>query len=397
MLNEFHFLQIDAPIYEGNNLLKALGFIDKKNNQEFLKNKDLSSLRIFKETPLHRAISIKNVPLDVIKFLHQMKCDLNAVDGRNQTTLHLMRWIELERDSFDALKIIQYMIENKSDLNLKDENGFTAQEMIKKNTELQDLVNQVHEMKTEEFIDCCIHHPLLIECSKKEFFSFENMKKIIKNKGNVNSRTFSELTPLHILCKKNKINTEAIKYLLEHKAQPNIGENTPLGTPVHVLANQLYNVNSNFKDIVMMMLEKGWKINSNGGYNKNTVLKILCESSAKMDLISFLIDSKADLNIINENNENLLYSVCNSYHADFELIKFFHDNKCDLNIRSKSLNHTPFQLICSRKSPCVIDHHTILYFLQHSVRDFQPIFKIENTNDPNRIVRISNSEIFILS
>lgn len=67
-------------------------------------------------SPLHILVSTKDIPVDLVEYLIDNGCNLNAVSDTGQTPLHLaVFW-----DHFPAVKLL---VERKSNLQAKNEQG----------------------------------------------------------------------------------------------------------------------------------------------------------------------------------------------------------------------------------------------------------------------------------
>ena len=149
------------------------------------------------ETPLHIACKNENISLEIIECLVENKSDLNLSESSFENALHIARknknnlyfkhrgikgntplHIACENENI-SFEIIEYLVENKSDINLKDTFDYT---------------------------------PLHLACKNKNISS-EIIKCLVEKKSDLNSKDTYNKNPLQFASENENISVEIIEYL----------------------------------------------------------------------------------------------------------------------------------------------------------------------------------------
>lgn len=83
-----------------------------------------------KESPLHVAADSEN--FELIKLFLNAGANVNAQDINGRTALHFIACDSEKNDDENTLKIAQFLIENKADISIKDNDGKTAVDLAVK-------------------------------------------------------------------------------------------------------------------------------------------------------------------------------------------------------------------------------------------------------------------------
>ena len=228
-----NFFIIFLTVEEGISILCDLGFTDKEENRYLLEKKDISSLvdKSIQMTPLHNHLlnremllyrslyieekKIKNCSLDkaslkfkpemrIIKYLVENKSDINYLDHYKRTVLHYATSNEIV-----TLEIVKYLIERKCEINIQNSTGNSP----------------LHNTSKKNFFFCLIYYfNLFFSIYFIIIFfwtgSFKINPKIaiylIESKCELNSVDEEMWTPLHLLCRYN-LRQEVIEKMVEYK------------------------------------------------------------------------------------------------------------------------------------------------------------------------------------
>ena len=246
---------------------------------------------------------------------------------------------------------INYLIENKVDINAKDfinglmnlafegKNSAFIKFLIEKNTD----VNSINEFGNTpctniEIINLLIEKDANIN-AKNEYgysplytaLSSENpsikiVELLINRKASINTKNDYGYTPLHIAIFNKNINLGIIKLLTDNKANINSkvkNDHTPLYTA-------LYSKNIN-PEIVEFFI-------NNKNDIENTELHMVCEAGKYLERAKLLINNKANINAINVFGNSPLYLACKN--ENYEIINLLIRENADVTLASHN-GYTP--------------------------------------------------------
>jgi len=175
-----------------------------------------------------------------IDFLDSTKEDINNTDKQ---LYNLLLLDERLRDK-ENIKIVKLLLEYKVDPNFKT---------IKDDTPLHKACKNIEIVKLLSY-----NIPLHIACKE---YNIEAVKSLLEYKADPNIQDNDGNTALHIVCEYNYI--ELIEILLKYKADPNIQNNDGY-TPLHIASKR-----GNIK-LVELLLERKADINAKDKDYKNT-------------------------------------------------------------------------------------------------------------------------------
>ena len=281
-------------------------------------------------TPLNIICKNKNVTLDIIKLMIEHKGDVFIEKGENsrENSLHLLIFnqnfpyhaslfeiFDLTKKYYGttllhslfikhkvAPSLVQYIIDKKVDINMKDINGnnflndyFSSLQNVDASIVQLLLENKSDINLKNNFmrtvVDCYINHSFL----DKNIFSL-----FFEHKLDPNTK-IEDSTLLNLICKDRNVSKEIIQFFVSNNADINFS-------------------------------------NSDGSVLHN----IVKNSDLNSEYISWLIENKSDLNIINQNKSTPLH-VLSHYYFKLETLKLFLDNGADVNLVNSS-GLTPYDV-----------------------------------------------------
>lgn len=148
--------------------------------------------------------------LEVVKFLMDKGEDIHCQNSEKTTPLHVAC-------GAGNLEIVKYLIEKGANVNQTNIFGETplSSAVIRSATLIEYLINQganVQSVRTDEHYKG--YTPL------HEVYDFDVARVLVKYGADVNAKTESNLTPLHIACYKS--NLEIVKLLIQNGADKNV-------------------------------------------------------------------------------------------------------------------------------------------------------------------------------
>jgi len=256
--------------------------------------------------------------------------------------------------------MIQVLLDNKADINLKDKSGSTA---------LHDAARKGHE----SVVKILIKHGTNIDEKRNRgktplHVAVENnheniVKLILENEGNVNSKNEYGDTPLHIAVNKS-VDLELIKLLLDNGADlenHNSAEKTPLfqtlwegkidiaklllkhGAKKDGKTDDMsylhWAASMGQREMVELFLEQGLDVNNKNDKYGFTPLH-WASRNGKVEMVQFLILKGADINAKASDGETPLHFAAKKGHKN--VVKKLLEANANVNVVS-NFGWTPFQ------------------------------------------------------
>ena len=201
------FICTDKRIEEENYFDTIKILVENKADLNFVSQNDL-------KTPLHNVVSKDNLHSETVKFLVSQKADLN-VKNRNQNTCFSYLFLKKEIDH----SLVKFMIENKAFLDI-EHSSFLFNVICKDNNLDLVALNILLVMKAD------INYkekktgftPLHSVCSKNNCSGL--ILFLLNNKSDPNIFNNEKSTPLHVISGSYASTIEAVKLLLQFKADP---------------------------------------------------------------------------------------------------------------------------------------------------------------------------------
>ena len=195
------------------------------------------------------------------------------------------------------------------------------------------------------------------------------IKYLIEKKAPINTFSFKRKkinkTPLYKLCTQENVDVGLIQFMLDHGANPNIGDKKPLFA---LCKAEKVNI-----DAIKLLLQYKADVNGENKLGKDSsntlfALNVLCSAKTKnLEAITLLFDNGADLS---KCSTNPFYEICKDPQCTLEYIKLFVDHGASLHIKpllddryyyySDDQAYTPLAFVCLRNS---IDFNIIQYLI----------------------------------
>ena len=249
----------EIEIEMGVEILEELGFNNKKyKTKEKLMKKNLSDVRDkYKNTPLHHAVMNQNNAIGIIKYLVNNKSDLKSVNNEKNTALHLAC-----KNKNLSEEIVKYLIEKKSDLNSRDKSNNTPLHLACRNKSITaEIIENLLKNKSEFHIDREeMNYTLHAACRNKNI-SLEIIKCLVENNCELNSTDKYDNTPLHKACFNKNVSLKVIKFLVESKSDLSSLDDTG-STPLHVACNK----KKVSQEIIKFLIERKTNLNVEDSY-----------------------------------------------------------------------------------------------------------------------------------
>ena len=234
---------------------------------------------------------ISNDFLEIEKVKILIEKEFIFKDDNNNTFLHKI--FENENIDLKILKfLINFLLEKKFNLNLKNKNGET---------------------------------PLFILClNYKNFNIFKYFVNIlIKNKYDLNIKNKESITPFFLLSENFNINYKLFNFIINLNIY-NFNEKNKLN--YSFLHNLCENKQIN-KKIIKIVIEKIDSINQKNIYGE-TAFHLLCKNEGiKMSLIKyfldFLIENNHNFNLFDKNKYTPFNNLCCNFSINYEILKYF--------------------------------------------------------------------------
>ena len=238
---------------------------------------------------LHLACKYTN-SLQAIKCLVENKSEINSKTRDNQIPLHMAC-----RNENISFEIIEYLIQNKSQLNAIEEIKYSHNK----------------------------NQPLHLACRNKNI-TIEIIKLLIENKANLNS-------------------TDQLENLNEKQ----LNSKEEIENTLHcAIKNKSISL-----EIIEYMIDKNCGLDVKDDYNQNLSIHLACQnkSNNSFQLIKLLAEKKSDLNALNHFGETPLHCASSNTTISLEAINYLVQNKSDPNIKNK-YDETCLQLISKNRS-----------------------------------------------
>jgi ankyrin repeat protein len=186
------------------------------------------------------------------------------------------------------IEIIQFLLSNGADINLKNNTGETA-------------LSRASQMANTPVIRLLIDNKADVNIENNTgktplfYGNTETMQLLVDNGANVNHTDDQKMTPLFYSCIEE--NKEVVQLLIYNKADVN-------HVDIHGKTPLFYSCEEGNKDIAELLLTNGANINYQDN-KKNTVLIDSCINQ-NFDMVNFLLKHGANVNIINSDEKTAL-------------------------------------------------------------------------------------------
>jgi len=267
----------------------AVDYNDKPIADILVKSLDLKKWRKKGDTLLHWAVRSINPAL--VKTIIEHGAPINAKDEQGNTPLD-----------------VALMIKNKKIINvLKESGGVAVNEDNQHKKEVRvsetEFINELKQIVSERrninvpYYDDII--PLLeaISYGYKDAVSY-----LLQHKANPNVQTDGSLSPLHIAAMQGYVNIA--KLLIKHGAAIDANDKKHHHTPLHIAVT----AQENNLELTALLLEEGAKVNIHGTHQGWTPLH-LAAVYGRADIAKLLLDKGADIDCKDQINETPLHKA----------------------------------------------------------------------------------------
>ena len=256
----------------------------------------------------------QNLNLAGIKRLCSQGIAINKIQKDGANLLHFAA----EQDN---IELIEYLIENNANLDLKDTNtGATALLLASQNNNYR-AVKILLEHNANVNIQADLEDTALIVASAKN--NVDVIKILLEYKANMDIQSRTGLYSLLIAAQNNHKDT--VEILLSHNANPNLRAKENGYTSLHMPTYRGYG------KIVKMLLSAG--ANPNVQDNDGDTPLLLAAREGHNNIVKILINENADLDIKNNNGDTALALA--SYRNHQEIAKLLLETQANPNIQAK--------------------------------------------------------------
>ena len=213
-----HFTQLKRKHGEETLLHLITKSTEKTIKPEMLKllvecNADLNAKDMNGNRALECALKNHHISLDIIKFLFESKAEL--IDRNTNGLLHCA----FEREHDVAIELIQYLIDKKCNLNALNSFGNTPLHFAARNKQisiesLRFILDQKADMNLKNYANDTVLHLLC----KNESFCIDKIKLFVEYKSDLNLPNSIERIPLHCACENQSASFEIIQFLIDKKS-----------------------------------------------------------------------------------------------------------------------------------------------------------------------------------
>uniref|UniRef100_A0A336N437 CSON006168 protein n=1 Tax=Culicoides sonorensis TaxID=179676 RepID=A0A336N437_CULSO len=339
-------------------LQQAIAYIKKqrkrpKDNEDYsiqnyireylIKEEIINTNSTYKDgkTLLHFAASYKK--LKIVEFLIKNKVEKNVRDKDGRTPLQ----VAIESKSF---KIFNYLVEYGADVYIKDYNdtallhsavrsdGLKMVKLLIKNYKFD--VNVKDSNQRTPLHDAISRTPLHDAISRS---NLEIVKYLIDRGADVNAKDSNERTALHEVAKHS--NLEIVKYFIDHGADVHAKDSNKR-TALHEVAKH-----SNL-EIVKYFIDHGADHCMNLLLAQILKLTALHESiiSSNLEIVKYLIDHGAEVNAKDKDDNTVLHSCFEGMFLDEDIFILLIQQGANINLENNQ-GFTPLDIAKQELSP----------------------------------------------
>ena len=295
-----------------NSVYDGIYYAIKNNRSDIAKyliehNADLGFKLAEKDNMKYLHVAAENGLMEIVEILLQNNFSINSLDKKKMIPL----FYAINNKHSDVAK---YLIENKSDLNLK--RGKYKQQSL-------------HLAASAGLL--------------------EIVKILLKNNVSIDSLDKYKMTPL-LNAVKNK-HSDVAKCLIEHNADLNIKGGMYHQKPLH------YAASAGMLDIVIILLQNNASVDSLDIFDNEPLHYAL--KSKHSDVAKFLIEHHADLNLKHDNNKHTHLHYAARY-GFFDIVKLLLHNNVNINSLDKH-KFTPLLYAIKNKHLCIAK-----YLIEHN-------------------------------
>ena len=282
------------------------------------------------ETPL--LIASNRLDFELVKFFIEKKAEINCTDNKKKNCLLNL----VTNHKFKSSHYLCYLIENDSDVNLKDESGNNVLHHLSKlHTKINSKVMELLKQRISNFNE----------------YNNENKRAI------------------DLLSENKHFDFDFFKFLIENKCGIDLKGNTVK----NMLSNSILHYNY---DTLSFLFGSKVDINLALDDHNNSAIHLFCAAKKNsIKMLKFLIEKKSDLNLQNSNLRSPFHSFCEKREIPFETITYFVQNRAALNLKDIDGN-TPLHCYSSiHRVPKTFKK--IVSFLIYNGLDFHQLYSFQ--------------------
>ncbi|XP_011505281.1 PREDICTED: ankyrin-1-like [Ceratosolen solmsi marchali] len=320
--------------------------------------------RAYKESPIKvlDLIAKQTEQVDILDLLLQYKSNVNSQDNSGKTPL------------FYACDIDDQTFKNEfGNHKTQTLHSVLNQFYIKRNKIIDILLKYKANVNIYDFNSITVLH-YIVDINK--FFGDDKKTEVVKvllNKGaDVNARTKTGLTPLHIALKKGFI--DLVEIFLKYNIDPNIVEYENLYTPLHLATmNDLLAPKS--EEIISALLTKGADVDMKQIDGK-TPLHIAASTRYTTNRLVTLLKVECDIDCQDKRGKTALHMACLNRNADN--VQNLLNHGADINItdtfgKTAFFYFYEFQYDVLDSRVHVYNFHQIYYIFKNHIRRLRVI------------------------
>ena len=303
--------------------------VDSEIVKLFLDSKsDPTKIDINGENFLHRALMHKNLSLDteIIDYVIKKKCNINLLSESAKTPVQYLFNTHMTNETFQ--RFVRYGL----DLNLKFRGNKNYLHLAVNSREpkldiIKTILNSSISVNSKDNdLQNCLHMSF-----RNREIPLDIIIYLLESKINVEDRDYIENTPLHYLLNNQYITNhmQILKMILEKKGDLNV-TNKEKNTPFLLACANPY-VD---QDILEFLIEKQANIHltSNNSSEKENFFNLICKKrNFSIEFLSSMIKSKININLQNKYGKTPLHYACKT-PCNYELVSLLLNNKADPNI-----------------------------------------------------------------
>ena len=308
----------------------AIHYIDDPDIIRFLIELkiDIDLIDNERQTPLH--CSIHSMNFKTAELLLEYDVNVNIKNLNGYTPLHLTVHIGDDKYKEDVLKIISKLLKKGCNINEKNNDEENTLHLATKYRSSLRIVNFLIENGIDMFAKdinglTALHHASKIKV----------INSLIDKGLDVNSLDNNNMTPLHWAVKKLR-SLDIIKLLIERGANIHAVNNKNMSIlHVGMRSQEECSLLADDPNVASHLINLGVNINllDSKGYN---ALYLAVKNQASFEMISLLLEKGSDPNIIVRNNSILNYAIKN---CNFDIVKLLLSNHTTERIRPEYTQH----------------------------------------------------------
>lgn len=269
---------------------------------------------------------------NVAKCLIYYNADVNLTDSDGYSALH----IAVKYSS--SCDIIKRIIDANADVNVQINSGKSALHLACEKNNLTNIELLIESGINIEIQDRDGYTALHVAAEHYNIFAIQ---LLLEKNVNINSTEFTGNTALHLVCYRNIINYDMVKFLLESNIDPNILNHYDENALMAACASSGNTTDINIPSIKLLINHCSTTIRNTYGH---TILhNIFFIDNANIDVVKLIINTNIDINATSKRDQHTaLFLAANLELLDESIIYLLLDSGADI---FKSLEKHDNQLL----------------------------------------------------